>query len=801
MGNNSTNNLGVDTMLPNKHRAVGITTALSLMITSQVAPLLMADSRQYQPEALEEITVIGTAITGRSLNLDALPYAAQRFTADELSDRTFFSAVDLLENRAASVSTNAAQNNRLQPDLQYRGFTASPLLGLSQGLAVYQNGVRVNEAFGDTVNWDLLPASSMAQLDLIGGSNPVYGLNTIGGALTITTQTGFSAEGGDISYTAGDFSTRDYTALYGANNGAWGFFIAVDAMEEDGWRDFSESDANTVYSALSWRGERSELDLFVNYGDSNLKGNGSVPLDLLNQRRSAVFTHPDQTENSLRMGSLSLRHQFDEGLKLSANVFYRDLETFTFNGDGAEYEECGEDDEGDLDAGKLEDLDDDDEDHPFEGYLCNEDGEVVTDKDGMLVEEDFNGINNRSRRLQESHGFTVQIQGETDFGTMNHQYLIGIDYFRGKTQFDSNVEFSQLTATRGTTLTGRYDQEGNTNLNTEIETWSVFLSDYLTLTDAIGLSLSARYNTTHSVGVDPTGQRPELAGDHTFDNVNLGAGVLWQINAQTSVYANLQTSTRTPTPVELACSHPDAPCTLPNTFLADPPLDEVTSVSTELGIRGSNHWLQRYRLGGFLIRADDDIVFQTTGGVSSNQGFFQNAADTQRLGLELELAGGGERWSWYLNYTRMDATYESAFFASSPNNPASVNDKLLVRSGSHIPLLPHNNLKMGASFQLLEATRVGLDYRYQEGVHLRGDEANVDAKTDAWQVVDLYARTTVGDHVYIEARLDNAFDTQYETFGLYGEADEVLPEVSDDSGRFLGPAMPRIWWLTLGVQW
>ncbi len=31
------------------------------------------------------------------------------------------------------------------------------MLGTPQGLAVYQNGVRINEVFGDTVNWDLIP--------------------------------------------------------------------------------------------------------------------------------------------------------------------------------------------------------------------------------------------------------------------------------------------------------------------------------------------------------------------------------------------------------------------------------------------------------------------------------------------------------------------------------------------------------------------------------------------------------------------------------------------------------------------
>ena len=752
------------------------------------------------PEAtLEEVRVVATGLSTGQLALEELPYAAQRFDDVQLARGAYFSPVELLEDRATSVSSNAAQNNRLQPDLQYRGFTASPLLGLSQGLAVYQNGVRVNEAFGDTVNWDLIGTSSVAAMDLIGGSNPLLGLNTIGGALSLRSKTGFSHPGGALAATVGDYDTRDWNASYGASNQSFGVFLAIDRMDEDGWRDFSASEAQTAYAALSWRGEQTEVDLFFNYGDSDLKGNGSTPSDLLNTRRSAVFTHPDRTENKLTMASLSLRHRLGPAQEFNVTAFYRDLETRTFNGDGSEYDECGEDDDDDeqfevsLNEETLADS-------PFEGLLCDESGEPVTDVSGNYVDEDFNAINNRSLREQNSHGFTLQMLGEALTGAINHQYVVGVDYFNGQTDFASSVEFSTLTETRGTELTGRFDSEGFTNLDTRVETWSAFLADTADLNPELSLSVSARYNATRSRGVDPTGARPELAGDHRFKNLNLGAGLLWSPTNTLALYANVQNSTRTPTPVELACSHPDAPCTLPNSFLADPPLDDVRSVSLEAGVRGSLAMLSSYRIGGFLIRSDDDIVFQTTGGVSSNQGFFQNAADTQRQGLEIELAGGGQRWSWYLNYTWMAATFESPFVASSPNNPLADGGKLYVPKGADIPLLPDHNLKLGASGLLVNGLRVGFDFRLQDGVYLRGDEANLDAKTGAWQVLDVFAQTELSEHWYVEARVDNVLGEDYETFGLYGEADEVLTDTEDESGRFLGPALPRTWWFTVGLR-
>lgn len=761
-----------------------------------VVPLSLATEPETPERSLEEIRVVATALSSGTVNLALLPFAAQRFDSTDLATGALFSAVELLEDRATGVSSNAAQNNRLQPDLQYRGFTASPLLGLSQGLAVYQNGVRINEAFGDTVNWDLISASSIDSMDLVGGSNPVFGLNTFGGALTLRGKTGFSHPDGTVAITLGDYNTRDVSASWGGHNETLGITVAFDQMKEDGWRDFSASEAQTAYAALSWRGDTTEADLFLHYGDSDLKGNGSVPLDLLNANRRAVFTHPDQTQNRLAMASASLRHRLDANHELSVSAFYRDLETLTFNGDGTEYEECGEDEEDAADHGS----ENEDPENPFEGLLCTEAGVPVTDVAGNVVDEDFNAINNRSRRKQASYGGTLQLLGRGQTGTVGHQYLLGLDLFEGETDFASSVEFSALTDTRGTVLTGRFDSDGFTNLTTDVQTWSVFAADNAELNQNLSLSVSARYNRTRSQGVDPTGARPELAGDHRFENFNLGAGLLWAITDTVAFYGNVQNSTRTPTPVELACSHPDAPCTLPNSFLADPPLEDVRSSSLEAGVRGSAGAIDSYRIGGFLIRANDDIVFQTTGGISSNEGFFQNAADTQRLGLELELAGGGNRWDWYLNYTWMEATFESPFTASSPNNPAADDGLLAVAPGADIPLLPDHNLKLGASTRLVDGLLVGMDFRYQDGIHLRGDEANLDEQTDAWHTIDLYARISPAEWWFAEARVDNLLNEEYETFGLYGEADEVLEDVQDNSGRFLGPAPPRIWWLTVGLR-
>ena len=82
------------------------------------------------------------------------------------------------------------QSNPFQADINYRGYTASPLLGTPQGLSVYMDGVRLNQPFGDVVSWDLIPRLAIASTTLMPGSNPLFGLNTLGGALAIQTKDG-----------------------------------------------------------------------------------------------------------------------------------------------------------------------------------------------------------------------------------------------------------------------------------------------------------------------------------------------------------------------------------------------------------------------------------------------------------------------------------------------------------------------------------------------------------------------------------------------------------------------------------
>ena len=289
-------------------------------------------------EVDEEIVVIGVTPTrGAGLPVEKIPYNVQSASSDDLDRSQSLGLSDFLKHNLGSVTLNDAQNNPLQPDIQYRGYTSSPLLGLAQGMAVYQNGVRINEPLGDTVNWDLLPESAIYGIDLISGANPLFGLNTLGGALSVEMKDGFNSEGHNLEVYGGSFERIVTTAESGGNNGSLGYYANVHYFDEEGWRDESASDAINFYGGLSWRGAMSSLDLNAQHGDSYLVGNGAIPEELLAVDRDAIFTGPDITENNLIMVSLDGSHDVTDNIKVDFNFFYRENDTDSFNGDGSEF--------------------------------------------------------------------------------------------------------------------------------------------------------------------------------------------------------------------------------------------------------------------------------------------------------------------------------------------------------------------------------------------------------------------------------------------------------------------------------
>jgi len=283
-------------------------------------------------QELPQVVVIGNApLPGFGLPLNQIPANVQTASSADIEGQQSTDVAEYLSNNFSGVNISASADNPFQLDINYHGFTASPLLGTPEGLSVYVDGVRVNESFGDTVNWDLIPESAISTVSLISGSNPVFGLNTLGGALSVQTKSGHDDPGTEIEASGGSFGRRAVQLATGGELGAFDYFLTGDYFDETGWRDLSPTRVWQGFGKVGWQTDKTDLDLSYTYADTSLYGNGAIPLSMLYFRRQQSYT-PDFTQDLLHFVNLTGTQFLSEHLLLSGNAYYRHLITGSSNG-------------------------------------------------------------------------------------------------------------------------------------------------------------------------------------------------------------------------------------------------------------------------------------------------------------------------------------------------------------------------------------------------------------------------------------------------------------------------------------
>ncbi|NOR68542.1 MAG: TonB-dependent receptor plug domain-containing protein [Methylomarinum sp.] len=746
---------------------------------------------------LEDVEVFGvTPLSGRGLSLDKIPANVQTVSSEQLQDAQSTSLAEYMNRYMGSVHINEAQNNPLQPDVYYRGFVASPLLGLPQGLSVYLNGVRFNEPFGDSVNWDLIPQGAIDSMSLMPGSNPLFGLNTLGGAISLKTKTGFSAPGHQLEVSGGSWERHSEELTSGWNNGTWGYFIDLHHFEEEGWRDFSPTEANQVFGTLSWRGERSSLDLTLGANDNNMKGNGAVPIQLHEQQRKAIFTHPDQTVTRMFFSELEGEFDVTDTLQLSANAYFRQNRIKSFNGDDSDFDDC-------LFGGNAGLLCEEPENDPGEEVVADVNGNNVLAADAVV-----GATNNTSQTHMRSAGGTIQSMFTEDLFGHENNFIFGAAYDHADVHFESDTELAQLTDSRGTIGSGILVEEARVRLNTITETYGFYFSDSLSVTDDLTVTFAGRYNhTSITLQNQYINGEDKLSGHHNFDRFNPSAGFTYQMLDNVGMYGSYSESARVPTPMELSCADENDPCKLPNAFVADPPLAQVVAKTWEGGFRGNlNEFMSKgdfnWNAGFFHTTNHNDIIFNRGGG-SISEGFFSNVGQTVRYGVETglsvnmpQLFSEIDDWHFSSNYTYLNARFQDGF---TIQNPLDNTQAAAVEQGDRIPGLPEHIYKATLGVDLWQRWSLAVDAQYSGEQFFRGDEANITAPLGGYWVFNASTEVKINEHVALFGRVNNVFDRDYKTFGVYGEADEVLG-ADFDNGRFVSPGAPRAGWIGIRLS-
>jgi iron complex outermembrane recepter protein len=765
-----------------------------------------AAAAQENPAAKLEapsVEVIGTTpLPGLGTPRDQVPANIQSATGENLEQQQSLNLPDFLNENLGSVNVNDTQGNPYQPEVNYRGFTASHLLGVPQGLSVYQDGVRINEPFGDVVNFDLIPQSAISTINVIPGSNPLFGLNTLGGALSIRTKSGTQFPGTAVQAYGGSFSRRAAEFEHGGVSGDFDYFLTGNLFKEDGWRDFSPSDVRQLFAKGGFETENTDFDLSITHVSTDITGNELVPLSFFRRDDESVFTLPDITENRLTMINLTGSRFLTDNLLLAGNVYHRDSRREGSNGDtNDEFEDSPND--AACDPADFADAAD-----AARCAAANAAGGFNTDT----------GVSNSTITDQKGEGLTLQLSDQRE----SNQLTVGTTYDYSRSTF-KQFETPGIFSTRRSVIeTG--DEELDNSLVGRTRTWSLFITDTYALTPRTHLTASGRYNRTHIDNRDRLNPvPPNLAGEFTFTKFNPAIGITHAFAPALTIYGGYGQGNRAPSPIELGCADPANPCTLPNALASDPPLDQVVARTFELGVRGKFVQDINWNLGAFRTDNRDDIIFIST---SAAAGFFTNFGETRREGLEAGLSGRRGRFSWAANYSYIEATFEDSACLLSENNSSrgtspqcASDDEIGVTAGDRIPGIPRHSFKLAADYDLTDAWTVGANVIAYSSQFVRGNENNEhragtftdnfgetrtflnSGKAAGYAIVNVNTRYRFAQNWELFARIDNLFDKEYFNGGALGEntfsAAGAFLTNSEDWTRetFFAPGQPIAGWI------
>jgi len=794
----------------------GFATQSIVIDVQSETPVLRTITLALASQASRIDVVEATPLPGIDLPLDEIPAPVQTASARDLEQTGAVDLADMLNKRLSGVHINENQENPYQPDVNYRGYTASPLMGTPEGISVYMDGVRQNQPFGDIVAWDLIPKIAISEVALMPGSNPLFGLNTLGGAVSIETKDGHSAPGVSLSVNGGSFGRRAGEAEYGGSNSkGLSWYVAGNLFREDGWRAHSPSEVRQSFGKVGWLHSKTSISLSFAYADNWLTGNGLQDFRFLEQNYRSVYSIPDIAWNRSPSFNLSLRHSVTGNLAFSGNAYFRYIRADTTNGN-LNSQSFGADPYT-LSAADIQAL----TAAGYSGFPTS--GNASTEPfpywsciaQGLELSQPINtctGIITDTFTKQNNYG----VSGQASWLVAHNHLTMGSAWDRSSMTLQQGTRFGYV-GQDGITITpinafedGSTNQDGvpvdtRVNLHGLINTFSLYASDTLNLGKSLALTFSGRYNRTPIDNVDRlppapvAGVRGSLNGQYIFERFNPAAGLTYSLNRFAGVYFSYSEASRAPTAIELGCADPNEPCNLPNALVSDPPLKQVVTRTFEAGVRGSFETKLHWSAGWFRGVNDNDILF-----VASQQtgfGYFTNFGQTRREGAEVSVDGRVGKFTFGGNYTFVSATYQSPQTIDGGRN--STNDggpgmdgNITIQPGDSIPQIPKNIFKAFAEYQPIAKISVDLDFDAVGRSFARGNENNRDQPdgvyylgpgfSPGYGVVNLGAHYQVQKRVQLFVQINNLLDHRYYTAAQLGSTP------LNSSGSFVAQPFPAV---------
>jgi len=732
---------------------------------------------------IPSVEIVGMAPThGLGIDRQLLPYPVQVASDTALRKAGGENLAEFMARNLTGVNVNEVSGSPFQNDVTFRGFRASPVVGSAQGISVYLDGVRVNEAFGDVVHWDMLPEAAIGSLLLVSGANPLYGLNTLGGALALTTKSGLTHPGGEAEFSLTDKGRRRADLAYGFHNvEGWHGFAAATWFDDDGWRDHSDGRLANLLVKVGRTHGSTDWSATLLAGRSRLLGNGLLPDPLYGDDRRAVYTFPDTTRNRLTQGTFNVTHRFSADSELTAIAYVRNSRRDTVNGDVSEdYDDYTEDCEEGFDN---------------EGSPINPDACGLTRDEGAALHP---GVLNTTSTRQRGKGVSAAFS--TRRGTARID--AGATFDRSTSRYAQFEQEAFITPAREVIGDANEEREPSASVTGSARAAGVYVAGNWAATAATQITASARWNRARVANTLTNERGEQPAESFTYTRLNPSLGFVHALTPGTAVFANVGQGNRVPTVIELGCADPENPCRLPVGLQADPYLKQVIARTVEAGVRGK--WQRgSYSLSLHRTVNRDDILFLSA---PSRQGYFANFERTRHQGLDLSLAHSVENVDLRFAYSYLQATYDAdgELFTGARN--------VAITRGMRLAGLPRHSGKLALDWSPNVQWTLGAELHGVSSLVTQGNEDGLTedaepgepAQRGDWRVrghmlLGLRASWRPAPGWELFARVANVLDRRYETYGAV--APDLFPrgrllqphEGAADAGhtRFVAPGAPR----------
>lgn len=726
-----------------------------------------------------------TPTAGSGMDVDKVAASINAVGAAHIARTGSLNIADVLQQQVPGIIISDATGNPFMPDIQFRGFVASPVAGTPQGLAVYQNGVRVNEAFGDTVNWDLIPTAAIRSVTVV-TNNPAFGLNALGGAVNVQMKDGFNYKGAEISTMGGSFGRIQSSAQYGKQVDNFAVYAALEGLRENGFRNFSESAIRRFYGDVGYRSDSSEFHLNVGAARNNFGASATVPVELLQNYWGATYTTPQTTANSVAYVNLTGKVEATPTWTIEGSARVRAFQQKAVDGNPTATQRCAAD----------------------QTLLCfNDDDVPANGLNGVQLANPFPdnavlGQIDRTTTRSVTTGATLQASNTDQLFGHNNQFMVGASFDSGVTRFGASAELGTIAPNYVVNGSGIYlgpsgepISIGPVSLRATNRYSGLYAQNTFDVTEAFSITGGGRFNHARIELEDQLGTA--LNGEHTFTRFNPMIGGTYKINPGLTAYAGYSEANRAPTPLELACADPARPCIIAAFLIADPPLKQVVSRTIEAGFRGTkelNIGTLGWKIGGFRATNADDILAIPSPELQGF-GYFQNVGRTRRQGIEAQVNLTSKTLQLYASYALVDARFLDALQVGSHSPFADENGNVQILPGNRIPAIPRNRIKAGIDYSISDALKVGGDALFVGSQYFVGDESNQAQRLPGYAVFNLHTSYQINKSIQIYARADNIFDNRYATYGTFFDTTDV-PNFANGGAPFadarsVSPARPR----------